>query len=338
MNRRTTLNKYAYFGIPLALLFTLVLLMQFPLFQGSDTLNLALTADLLLAVPVVYLLLIRKSAIPNTTVVPVMMLGLLLGLYFLPEGGQVYLQLFKTWALPVIEISVLAFVVFKVRSAVLHHKRHHGKALDFYTAVKRTALDVLPKRIAVPFATEIAVFYYGFFAWKSRELKAHEFSYHKKSGTPATFGAFIFMIGVETAALHLLLAEWNALAAWVLTGLSIYTAIQLFGFGKSLSRRPIYIQDGNLHLRYGILTEARVPLTAISSVALSRKPLVKDQLAQKLSPLGDFESHNVVLSLDQPYTLTGLYGMTKQFHTLGIYLDQPAAFKDFLEVTGTDVG
>ncbi|MFT5999753.1 MAG: hypothetical protein ACI81P_002211 [Neolewinella sp.] len=331
MNTKATLSRYATLGIPLALLFTLVLLMQLPLFHGDDILNLALTADLLLTVPVVYLLLIRKTAIPNTTVVPVMVLGLLLGLYFMPEGSQVYLQLFKKWALPVIEISVLAFVVFKVRAAVIHHKREHGQALDFFTAVKSTALDVLPQRLAVPFATEIAVFYYGFFAWKSRDLKDHEFSYHKKSGTPATFGAFIFMIGVETAALHLLLAEWNALAAWVLTGLSIYTAVQLFGFGKSLSRRPVYIQDGKLHLRYGILSEVEVPLTDIAAVALSRKPLAKDQLAQKLSPLGDFESHNVVLTLNQPCTLTGLYGRKKEFQTLGLHLDQPKAFKAFLE-------
>jgi hypothetical protein len=305
--------------------------MQSPLFQGDDTLNLALSVDLLITVPVIYLLIIRNLAIPNTTVVPIMVLGLMLGLYFLPEESQVYLQLFKTWALPVIEISVLAFVVLKVRAAIVYYKKEHGKTLDFFNAVINTTQEILPRRLVVPFATEIAVFYYGFFAWKSRNLEKHEFSYHKKSGTPATFGALIFMIGVETAALHLLLAEWNALAAWVLTGLSIYSAIQLLGFGRSLSKRPIYIENKKLHLRYGIMNEATVELASISSVQLSRKPLVKGPLVRKLSPLGDFESHNVVLTLSQPHTLTGLYGIQKQAQILGLHLDQPAAFKAFLE-------
>jgi hypothetical protein len=331
MNSKTTLLPYAYLGIPLALLFTLMVLMQVPIFQEDDMLNLALTADLLITVPVVYLLVIRKLAIPNTTVVPVMVVGLILGIYFLPEESQVYLQLFKTWGLPVIEIAVLLIVALKVRKAVGRFKEAYGQTPDFFNAVKRTVEGMLPQRLVIPFSTEIAVIYYGFFAWKSRDLKEHEFSYHKKSGTPATFGALIFMIGIETAAIHLLLAEWNTLVAWLLTALSIYSAIQLLGFGKSLSKRPIYIQNGKLHLRYGIMNEATVDLASISSVELSRKPLDKNDMVRKLSPLGDFESHNVVLTLSQPHTLTGLYGIQKQTHTLGLHIDDPITFKDLLE-------
>lgn len=331
MNSKATLHQYAYLGIPLALLFTLIVLMQLPLFQGDDMLNLALTADLLVTVPVVYLLIIRKFAIPNTTIIPVMVVGLLLGTYFLPEGGQTYLQMFKTWGLPIIEISVLLFVALKVRKAIGRFKEEYSQIPDFFTAVKHTVQEILPQRLVIPLSTEIAVIYYGFFAWKSRNLKDHEFSYHKKSGTPATFGALIFMVGVETAALHLLLAEWNPLVAWLLTGLSIYSAIQLFGFGRSLSKRPIHIQNGKLHLRYGIMNEAIVDLAAISSVELSRKPLDKDEMVRKLSPLGDFESHNVVLTLNQSYTLTGLYGMQKEVQILGLHIDEPIAFKEYLE-------
>ena len=105
MNRTIQINRNLInFGIPLALIGTLILLMKSSFLIGNDTLNFAITVDLLLIVPLVYFLLIRKSEIPNTTVIPVMIIGLLVGSYFLPQQSQTYLSIFKTWALPVIEI------------------------------------------------------------------------------------------------------------------------------------------------------------------------------------------------------------------------------------------
>ncbi len=75
MNTTIRLNRNLInFGIPLALLGTLILLMKSSFLNGNDTLNFAITADLLLIVPLVYFLLIRKSEIPNTTVIPVMII------------------------------------------------------------------------------------------------------------------------------------------------------------------------------------------------------------------------------------------------------------------------
>src|SRR6056297_2889248 len=118
MNRTIHINRNLInFGIPLGLLVVLILLMKSPFLNGNDALNLAITADLLLTVPLVYFLLIRKSKIPKTTVIPVMIIGLLVGSYFLPKENQTYLELFKNWFLPVIELSILTFVIIKVRKA-----------------------------------------------------------------------------------------------------------------------------------------------------------------------------------------------------------------------------
>lgn len=293
--------------------------------------NLAITIDLLLIVPLVYFLLIRKSEIPNTTVIPIMIIGLLVGSYFMPRESQTYLSIFKTWALPVIEISILTFVIIKVRSAIKKYKGLKGSTPDFFNALKSTCYEILPKRLVLPFATEVAVFYYGFINWKTRVVLENEYTYHKKSGTPALFYAFILIIGVETVAIHFLLTRWSLIAAWILTALSIYTAIQVFGFAKSLTQRPISINQESLTLKYGILNEVEIPFSEIDRIDLSRKSLAKDKLTKTLSPLGELESHNVIIHLKNENELVGLYGLKKKFNVLGLHIDEPKKFNERME-------
>lgn len=332
MNRTLNINRNLItFGIPLSLLGILILLMKSSFLAENEPLNLAITADLLLTVPLVYFLLIRKTEIPNTTVVPIMIVGLLIGSYFLPKESQTYLTIFKTWALPVIEISILTFVVIKVRSAIKKYKGLKRSASDFFNALKSTCYEILPKRLVLPFATEVAVFYYGFINWKTIVINENEFTYHKKSGTPALFGAFILIIGIETFAFHFLLARWSLIAAWVLTTLSVYTAIQIFGFAKSLSKRPISINQNSLTLKYGILNEVEIPFSYIGKIELSRKSLDKDVLTKTLSPLGEIESHNVIIHLKKENELVGLYGMKKKFKVIGLHIDEPKEFKEKIE-------
>jgi len=332
MGRTTLLNRnLIIFGIPLGLVGVLILLMKSSLLIGNDPLNFAVTADLLLTVPLVYFLLIRKSAIPKATVIPVLIIGLLVSSYFLPKESQTYLTMFKTWALPVIEISILAFVIIKVRSVIKKHKSLKGITPDFFNALKNICNEILPKKLVLPFAMEVAVFYYGFINWKTREINKNEFTYHKNSGTPALLGGFIMIIGIETFALHFLLARWSIVTAWILTLLSVYTAIQTLGFAKSLSKRPISINNDSLTLKYGILNEVEIPFSDIDKIELSSKSLEKGKLTKTLSPLGELESHNVIIYLKKENELIGLYGIKKKFNTLGLHIDEPKEFNKRME-------
>jgi hypothetical protein len=305
--------------------------MNSPLASGSNALSLAITADLLLTVPLVYFLLIRKSNIPKTTVIPVMMLGLLVGSIFLPKEGQTYLALFKTWALPLIELSVITFVILKVKATIKAYKQQKRESLDFYETLQKVAQQILPKKLVLPFTTEIAVFYYGFVNWRKRKLAVNEFSYHKKSTTPSLLIGFIMVILIEMVGLHFLLAKWSSVLAWVLTGLSFYTAIQVFAFIKSLSQRPVSINANSITLRYGIMGETQIPFSDIDSITLSQKELETDKLTKTLSPFGELESHNIILNLKRENTLVGLYGFKKQYTVLAFYLDEPESFRIELE-------
>lgn len=332
MNANISFNRnLVIFGIPLCIFAGLILFLKYSFPLGHSTLNLAITADLLLTVPLVYFLLIRKTEIPKTTVIPMILIGLLIGTYLLPKESQNYLTLFKTWALPVIEISVMTFVVIKFRRAISSYKELKGIVPDFYSTLKSVCSEVVPKKLVLPLATEFAVIYYGFIDWKTKPLRENEFTYHKNSGTPALLGAVIFIVVIESIVFHLLIARWNIVAAWILTGLSVYTAIQLLGFAKSLFKRPIHFDDDNLFLKYGILNEVEIPLADIDTIELSSKTLDEDFIGKTLSPLGELESHNMILHLSEEHELVGLYGMKNKFKVIALHIDEPKDFKEKLE-------
>ncbi len=329
MHKTLNINRNLIsFGIPLSLFGILIFLMKSSLFTNQNKLDLGITIDLVLIIPFVYYLLIRKSKIPKTTVVPIMIIGLLVGSFFLPEENQVYLTLFKTWALPLIELFVIIFIIIKVRGGVKKYKVLKGLRLDFFSTVKNTCREILPEKLVTPFATEVAVFYYGFFNWKKIETTENEFTYHKESGTLGLIGGIILIILIETIALHFLLANWSELAAWILTFLSVYTLIQVFGIAKSLTKRPIVITDSSVFLKYGIANEVDLLFEDIESIEVSKKEIKKDPLTKRLSLLGELEEHNVIIKLKVENDLIGIYGFKKKFKTLLLHIDKPMEFKE----------
>ncbi|WP_298512261.1 hypothetical protein [uncultured Kordia sp.] len=324
-------QRFAKFLIPLALFIGTYFFIKSPFFlEHSSTLTFPVSADLLLTIPIVYFLLIRKTSIPKTTIVPIMIIGLLLGFYALPEANQQYLQLFKAWFLPVIEVGVASFIIYKVRKAVLFHKAQENKFLDFFTALKTTCAEILPKPVVIPFATEISIFYYGIFYWKRRKLAKNEFSNHKESGSLALLFVLIFLIAIEIVPVHILLAKWSDVAAWILTILSAYSGLQIFGYAKSLMKRPIAIEENRLLLRYGIMQEAEIPLEDIKEITLSSKELDKEENIVKLALLGEMESHNVIIETNSEHTLRGLFGIQKTFTKIALHVDTPVDFKKYI--------
>lgn len=328
MNKAINLQKsLIIFGVPLLIIGIMVFIAKSDIFSAnSNTLSTAITFDLLLTAPLVYFLLIRKTSIPKISVVPLLIVGIVICSLILPEENQYYLNLFKTWVLPIVELSVLSIIIFNVRKAVKRYKLHKAESFDFFTTLKRTCYEILPRGVVVPFVTEIAVFFYGFVYWKKRKLKENEFTYHKDSGTVALLISIIVIIAIETVTVHALLAKWNVIAAWVLTFLSVYSGIQLFGFVKSMFKRPISIENNKLFLRYGIMTETTIDLANIDKIEISSKEIELNSETRKLSFLGELESHNVIIRLKKENTLIGLYGMKRKYKNLMLYVDKKNEF------------
>ncbi|WP_299110435.1 hypothetical protein [uncultured Winogradskyella sp.] len=329
MIKTTRIQKHLLIvSVPLLIIIAMVIVSSSSIFTvAPNKLALAITFDLLITGPFIYFLLIRKTTIPKTTIVPFIILGLVVGSFIIPSENQLYLNLFKIWLLPLIEISVLTYITYNVIKAFRLYKVNKTQSSsDFFSILKVTCYDILPKAAVVPFVTEIAVFYYGFMSWKKRQLNTNEFSYHKESGTIGLLIGIMLLIVVETIAIHFLLAKWNSVIAWIITGLSIYTAIQIIGFSKSILKRPIIIEGDLLYLRFGIMNESIIDTKQIESIVLSTSDIELNNETRKLSFLGNLDSHNIVIKLKEEQTLLGLYGFKKTYKTIAFHVDQKHEF------------
>ena len=164
MNRTLNFQKILIiFGVPILIIGMMVILAKSSIFyEYPKSLSTGITFDLLLTVPLIYFMLIRKTSIPKTTVVPFLIIGMVVCSVILPTQNQYYLDLFKTWILPVVELSIVSYVFYNVSKAVKRYKLKKNEKVDFFTALKNTCYEILPKGIVAPVVTEIAVFYYGF--------------------------------------------------------------------------------------------------------------------------------------------------------------------------------
>jgi hypothetical protein len=328
MNRTLNFHKnLIVFGIPILIIGMMIILAKSSIFiTNPNTLSIGITFDLLLTVPIIYFLLIRKTSIPKTTVVPLLIIGMLVCSAILPIENQHYLELFKTWALPVIELSIVSYIIYNVVKALKRYRANKSDEVDFFMVLKNTCYEILPKKAVIPVVTEIAVFYYGFVYWKKRKLNENEFSYHKESGTISLLIAIIFLVAIETVVFHILLLKWNVTVAWIVTFLSIYSGIQLLGFLKSMSKRPILIKDDKLYLKYGIMKETTIDLKSVDSIEISSKDIELNKETRKLSFLGELESHNIIIRLKQENKLTGLYGIKRKYKNLALHVDKKSEF------------
>ena len=333
MNKTINIQKnLTIFGAPLLIFGLMVILAKSTFFtQASNMVSIGITFDLLISAPLLYFLLIRKTTIPKTTVVPFLIAGIILCSTILPKENQYYLDLFKIWVLPLVELSILSFVIYNVAKAIRQFKLNKNGSIDFFTTLKNTCSEILPKRVVMPVVMEISVFYYGFICWKRRELKKNEFSYHKSNGTIALLIAIIFLIAIETVVFHLLLSRWSSIAAGILTFLSVYSGIQIFGFLKSILKRPINFENDRLYLRYGIMAETTIDIKDIECIELSSKDLEDNKETRKMSFLGDLESHNIIIRLKTGNELIGLYGIKRKYRNLAIHVDDKIEFKSRID-------
>lgn len=328
-NKLTNIQHKALLSLPLLLLITLIVLTKSVVFQASPSaLSLGITLDCLLTVPVLYFLIIRKTDIPNITVVSVFVICTLIASYIIPIEQQSLLKQIKYFAIPLVELGVLAFVFVKAKAIIKAVKATGTSNYDFFEVVSLACTQVLPHRVGKLLATEISVIYYSFFASSYKVLQDNEYTYYKKSGIKMVVGTFIGLILAETMVMHLVLQKWNITVAWVLTFLSLYTCLQVIALLRSMNLRLISMDDKEavLHLKYGFFSETTIPFHQIESLELNKRTLPIDNSVIQFSPLGSLDSHNLIIRLKGEQTLHRLYGIQNKYQNIAVYVDEREKF------------
>lgn len=285
---------------------------------------LAFTLDFLFTVPLLYLFLIRKTSIPAITVVPLSLLMLFLASSYVPDEFQHYVSLYKVYALPLLELGVLAFLVVKTRRARRVYKAT-GNTTDMYDRLKQAAEEVIPapRLAAAVLATEAGMFYYALAGFRKSKIKAG-FTYHRETGLGAVMGAFMLLIIVEAIAVHFLLMLWSELAANLLTFVSLYSLVYVLAIAGAARHRPHQLTQDGLLVRFG-LQETLVPLHQITSLERLRGEVPEGKQVASLGMLSNF---NLVLSVAEPQLLLSFYGIRRTYTTLAFWADDPQAVLD----------
>ena len=319
-------------SVPFILISGLALITQLATVAFTPLFYQAMTIDLVLIIPAFYFILRHKTSIPPITVVPCIVIGIIAGSILIPASEQQLLEIIKTWVLPIIELGVVSLIIYKGYTLVSQYKTAKTEVRDFESAIHHATQQVLPGRIGDFMATEITVFYYALIRWRAKDVRVGEFTYHKKSSSYSLWLAFLLVTAIEVSVVHVLVARWSDMAAWIVSILSIYGGIQILAIRKSMSFKSIAVKDGIVYLHYGIFRQAIIEISNIETFTL-RPTITDDSDAFMFSPLSDADGINLLIQTKEPVLITTLYGFKKMAKTIGIYADEPEHLASLLERT-----
>lgn len=336
MNKSISLKyqtlKYLTFSLPFLIFLFLVFLPKSSAFlKAPNSVSTGILLDLLLTIPLLYFLIIRKTKIPKFTTVYVVLFGIIAAGFIIPPAQQDLLSKVKNFAIPVLELGIISIIIYKLFA--LKSSFNEVKSTDFYDRLLIACQEIFPNRIGKLLSTEIAVFYYLFAPNKKTTQKEFEFTYFKKSGIKSIIGALVFILIIETVVLHFVLEEWNTKIAWLLTILGTYAIIQIVSILRSMNKRLISFdfENESLELRYGFGSQTSIAFESIDKIDRSRKSKSNDKDNISLSLFDLVDSKNITLYLKEEHTLHKIYGIEKKYKSISFFIDDINLFIDHLD-------
>ena len=325
-------SSWPVFALPLLVILSSVFIVESGMFwQDPQALAFGITYDLVLTSPLLYLFLIRNKPIPKITVITLFIVGLVIASYLLPDDFHFHLNILKTYFLPAVELGVLLFLLIQTRKTIREFKQAPHRQ-DFLSQLRYAAINTSGSSIiGNVLASELALVYYSLFSWNKTPVPdKNTFSYHRKSGSPALFGVVILLLFVETIALHFIIGLWSPLVAWILTLSSVYAGLQIMAHLKACLQRPVLLAEGKIIVRYGLFGDVDIPFESIANV-YEIKNFPAGGKATQLALLKGIEPHNLAIELKEAASLTGVYGIRKNFQTLLLFIDQKETFLDAIK-------
>jgi hypothetical protein len=319
-------------GLPLLVITTCYFIPHSPVFVNrQNLLTNAILGDVLLTAPILYYLVIRKTGTSAWSIIRLFTICLLSAGFILNGVNNEVLHFIKIWISPLLEAGLIFFIARKFYVSNRNAKLSGLGNLDFLSHTRRIMKEVTgSERAGNILSSEIAVFYYAFAGGTANAVQKTTFTSHKKSGMVLVLGTFLSLFIIETIGVHFLIALWKSVVAWIFTGLSIYTCLQLFAHIRALRMRPSRIHLDSVELHNGLAADAIIDLNNISEAILSKKN-IEGGCQVKLSLINGLEPHNVIIRTKRPVTVTKIFGIQKPADTILFFVDSPEEFIETLK-------
>lgn len=299
---------------------------------NQSLLSTAIIFDLLITAPLAYYLVIRKTNIAKTTIARVFIIGLLMAGFILNSQSNQLLHFIKTWISPFIEATVIFFIGRRFYTANKKAKLVGNNRIDFLPHCRMMMQQILGnEKVGNIIASEIAVLYYAFVGRKDKTINYQtKFTCYKGNGILLVLNTFMCLFLIETVGMHFLFTLWNKTIAWIFTGLSGYTCLQLFAHIKAVKARPTMINNHSLEIHNGLAGDAYIDFCNIEKFELNNK-LPENKDAIKIALIKGLENHNCIIYLKQPIEVTKIFGIKKTTSTVLFFVDEPKQFALNLE-------
>jgi hypothetical protein len=147
---------------------------------------------------------------------------------------------------------------------------------------------------------------------------------HQRNGWATLVGVFVFLIGVESVAAHLVVQLWSTKAAWIVTTLDIYGLLWLLGDYQALRLRPTRIEGDTLVLNYGLRWRAAIPLAAVRAIEPVRDET--DWKRRNVLKVAMLDEPRLLIRFAAPQTAHGLAGITRTIDAVAMLADDDAGF------------
>lgn len=282
--------------------------------------------DMTVTVPTLYyLLVVRRGLQTATSLFLLVCLCLLRASFVFPailHGGLV---------LTGAEAGIIVLICLRIRQGMRAAAALPGTS-DPLQQIEAACKAVIPiSKAAHLMASELAVFYYALFSWRSRASRPQvkTFTTHNKGGHAVLLIVLACFMPIETPILHLVLARWNPTAAWIFTALGVYGFIWIIGLSRSLVLRPVVVSESGLEMSKGFLWQVRVPWSDVLDVR--RAGPTAGVAAPGLLNIAIGGMPDFVVDLAHPVIAHGSFGMTRRVTAVGLSIDGAESFQKSIE-------
>ena len=294
--------------------------------KHSTVLGAGIAADLTLTAAVLFwCTLVRNERLPSLAMTPFLVGSAALAWWLLrdtiPTIDSVLIGLVAA-----AEIGAASLLIFNLGRIVNAHRAARRGGASFDTALAEAVRPVLKSELLTElFVTEVSLLYHATTGWwrePSVDPGTSSFTYHRSSNWQAVAMGLCLMLLVELVPVHLLLASWQPVIAWVVSALTVYSVFWVLGDFQAMRLTPIVVDGERVRIRIGRRWDVDIDLADIVEVRLARP----DDSDEDLTDVSLIGGPDVVIERDEDYEIKGIFGIRKPFRTLALPLDEPGQF------------
>jgi hypothetical protein len=145
------------------------------------------------------------------------------------------------------------------------------------------------------------------------------FSMHRRKNWMMIVGLLMLIMIGGTVGDHLIVSHWSSIAAWVVTGLTLYGALWLLGDAHALRLYPLRLHGDELLIEIGLRWRVRLPRAAIVRITPCESVPEDALRAVILEP-------TALIELAAPVTVGGPFGIQRRADRIAITVDDVDGF------------